>query len=90
MASFLAGLAAVGAIYFSTLIVYRLYGSAASHVPGPFLARISAWWQLWHVWQGDYHLAIGAAHRKYGRWNPRRRVTARATTCFNANPGPDA
>jgi hypothetical protein len=42
---------------------YRL-----SHVPGPFEASISAWWQFKHAIGGQYHLHLKAVAEKYGKF----------------------
>lgn len=57
-------------VYPVFLILYRLFLSPISNIPGPFLARISILWQLWHMWKHDYHVAIREAHRKYGHRSP--------------------
>jgi len=48
------------------VVVYRLKLSAVSQVPGPFFARISVMWKIWHLLRGDFHHAIREAHQRYG------------------------
>lgn len=39
---------------------------ALRKIPGPFLARITPWVQLYHGLKGDRHLWLYAQHQKYG------------------------
>ena len=41
--------------------------TSANRVPGPLLAKASRLWKIWHVLNGDFHIAIRAAHAKYGQ-----------------------
>ena len=62
----LMGLVLVSA-YWTSLLMYRILLSPLRSVPGPLLGRFSVGWHLWHTWNGDYHIAMRAVHRKYGK-----------------------
>ncbi|KAI5803281.1 cytochrome P450 [Peziza echinospora] len=60
-------------LYFTTLIVYRLYLHPLAKYPGPFLAKITPMHASWHAYKGDRHLLLYRLHKKYGpivRWGP--------------------
>ncbi|KAI0129094.1 cytochrome P450-like protein [Xylariales sp. AK1849] len=61
------GFAALSATYLLTLIIYRLYFHPLSKYPGPFLAKITDAYQLYHAWKGDRHLEFWRTHERYGR-----------------------
>ncbi|KAK0639669.1 cytochrome P450 [Cercophora newfieldiana] len=56
----------------ATLLAIALYlfGSYFSNplrkYPGPFLARFTNLWRLYHVNQGSFHLVVDDLHKKYG------------------------
>lgn len=56
--------------YFVGLIVYRLFLSPIANVPGPKLAAITSWveiyWDL--VRGGKFVFRIEEWHEKYGKW----------------------
>ncbi|KAL2808262.1 cytochrome P450 [Aspergillus granulosus] len=56
------------ASYAIALMVHRLCLSPISSFPGPFLARITFWYEFYHDWirTGQYYLEIEKMHRKYG------------------------
>ncbi|ROT38409.1 isotrichodermin C-15 hydroxylase [Sodiomyces alkalinus F11] len=60
-----AGVAAV--FYTTTLIVYRVFFHPLAKYPGPFLAKITNAYQLYHAWKGDRHLEFWRLHERYGR-----------------------
>jgi cytochrome P450 len=35
--------------------------------PGPFLAKITDWYGVYHAWKGDRHLEFWRTHEKYGK-----------------------
>ncbi|KAJ0109328.1 hypothetical protein J7T55_000253 [Diaporthe amygdali] len=66
-------LAGAGALYTTCLIIYRLYFHPLAKHPGPFLAKITDAYMLWHSYKGDRHLELWRMHQRYGRvvrWGP--------------------
>lgn len=53
-------------VYISSLVFYRLFLHPLSSHPGPFLAKITDWYSVYHAYLGDRHLALYRAHEKYG------------------------
>ncbi|KAG5947962.1 hypothetical protein E4U53_006355 [Claviceps sorghi] len=64
---YLALLAAAIALYASGLIVYRVFFHPLAKYPGPFLAKITDAFQLYHAYKGDRHLEFWRMHQKYGK-----------------------
>ena len=56
------------ALFLSLLLVvlYRLYLHPLARYPGPFLAKITDGYQLYHAWCGDIHLDGWRLHEIYG------------------------
>jgi len=50
-----------------TVAIYRLYFHPLAKYPGPFLAKITDWHQVYHAYRGDRHLEFWRAHEKYGK-----------------------
>lgn len=48
------------------VIVYRLTLHPLAKYPGPFLAKVTDWYSVYHAWRGDRHLEFWRAHEKYG------------------------
>ena len=46
--------------YFTTYKHFR-------HIPGPFFAKVSPLYSLWHAYVGDLHLDVLRCHEKYGK-----------------------
>ncbi|KAK8038259.1 Cytochrome P450 family protein [Apiospora phragmitis] len=63
----LLGVAAAIVTYVVTIVVYRLYFHPLSKYPGPFWAKITDAYQLYHAWKGDRHLEFWRNHEKYGK-----------------------
>ncbi|PMD48197.1 cytochrome P450 [Hyaloscypha variabilis F] len=63
------------ATYFICLIVYRVYFHPLAKYPGPFLAKITDFYSVYHAWKGDRHIDFYLCHEKYGaivRYGPNR------------------
>lgn len=56
----------VFALYQLGLVVYRAFYHPLAAVPGPFLAKCSPLWQLYHAFRGDECSAIRRLHEKHG------------------------
>ncbi|KAK9781653.1 hypothetical protein SCAR479_01524 [Seiridium cardinale] len=63
----LLGLVGLSTTYILGLVIYRLYFHPLSKYPGPFLAKITDAYQLYHAWKGDRHLEFWRQHELYGR-----------------------
>lgn len=50
------------------MLVRRRYSSGISQFKGPFLASVSAAWQIWHVAKGDIEYAVLREHKKHGTY----------------------
>lgn len=48
--------------------IYNLYFHPYAKYPGPFLARISPFYSLWHAYAGDLHIDVLQCHEKYGKY----------------------
>ncbi|CAM1504056.1 Fc.00g016470.m01.CDS01 [Cosmosporella sp. VM-42] len=70
-----------GLLYTVGLVVYRVFFHPLAKYPGPFLAKITDAYQLYHAYKGDRHLEFWRMHQKYGkvvRFGPN-------SVCFNSN-----
>lgn len=47
-------------------VFYNRFFHPLRHIPGPFLASITPWVQLYHGFQGDRHLWLHEVHEQYG------------------------
>ncbi|KAB2580509.1 Coagulation factor 5/8 type [Lasiodiplodia theobromae] len=64
---YVAGAASVAlAVYLLLLAVYRLTLHPLARYPGPFLAKITPWRDVYHAWRGDKHLDFYELHQRYG------------------------
>ncbi|KAI1878404.1 uncharacterized protein JN550_000586 [Neoarthrinium moseri] len=63
----LLGAVAASTTYIIGLVIYRLYFHPLSKYPGPFLAKVTDAYQLYHAWKGDRHLEFWRQHEIYGR-----------------------
>lgn len=59
--------AATGFAYALALVVYRVFFHPLAKYPGPFLAKISDAYLLYHAWKGDRHLEFWRMHERYGK-----------------------
>ncbi|KAH7057285.1 cytochrome P450 [Macrophomina phaseolina] len=65
--AYVAGAAAAAIIlYLTVLSIYRLTFHPLARYPGPFLAKITPWRDVYHAWLGDKHLDFYALHQRYG------------------------
>ncbi|KAG5970480.1 hypothetical protein E4U55_001665 [Claviceps digitariae] len=55
------------ALYTLGLIVYRLFFHPLAKYPGPFLAKMTDGYQLYHAYKGDRHLEFWRMHQRYGK-----------------------
>ncbi|RDW60060.1 putative cytochrome P450 67 [Coleophoma crateriformis] len=59
-------LSATFVAYLFFLAAYRLTFHPLAKYPGPFLAKITDWYSVYHAWKGDRHLEFWRCHEKYG------------------------
>lgn len=52
--------------YLTVLTIYRLTLHPLAKYPGPFLAKITDWYSVYHAWKGDRHLEFWRCHERYG------------------------
>lgn len=50
----------------ATIIIYRVFFHPLAKYPGPFLAKITDAYQLYHAYKGDRHLEFWRLHQKHG------------------------
>lgn len=53
-------------LYFTGLVVYRIFFHPLAKYPGPLLAKITDLYSTYHAWKGDRHLEFWRTHEKYG------------------------
>lgn len=53
-----------------TRIVWLLLFHPLSHIPGPFLAKVTDLWHLYHCWGGKRHHKLIQLHERYGKGFP--------------------
>jgi cytochrome P450 len=61
-----AGFLLGGAGFVTFIIIYRLRFHPLAGYPGPFLAKITSWHDVYHAYKGDKHLNFYHLHQKYG------------------------
>lgn len=56
-------------LYVVGLVTCRLWFSPIARFPGPFLPRVTFWYEFYHQWVkgATFHLRIEDMHRKYGK-----------------------
>ncbi|KAF2843450.1 cytochrome P450 [Patellaria atrata CBS 101060] len=62
----LASVIGTGLIYVLAVVLYRLTFHPLAKYPGPFLAKITAWYDVYHAYKGDKHIHFVYLHEKYG------------------------
>ena len=65
-------------LFLGWIVVHRLYLSPLSHFPGPKLAALTRWYEVYYevVLKGQFSFNIDEMHKKYGM---QVNVTVRAT-----------
>ena len=53
-------------IYITYTVVYLLFFHPLAKYPGPLLARLTPWWDVYHAYRGDKHLIFHRLHTQYG------------------------
>lgn len=48
------------------LITWQHVRNPLRDVPGPFLARWTDWWYMWHLFRGDFERVNQDLHKKHG------------------------
>ncbi|KAI6083178.1 cytochrome P450 [Hypoxylon rubiginosum] len=61
------GITASILLYVAGLVVYRVFFHPLAKYPGPFIAKITDAYQLYHAWKGDRHLEFWRLHERYGK-----------------------
>jgi len=51
---------------FTSMTIYRTCFHRLHSFPGPFLARVSKLWHVYHVRHSQNHLLLHSLHKKYG------------------------
>ncbi|KAL0935888.1 benzoate 4-monooxygenase cytochrome p450 [Colletotrichum truncatum] len=67
--------AGVGFLGLVSICIYRLHFHPYAKYPGPFLAKLTSWYSVYHTYIGDLHVDIWRCHEKYGdvvRYGPNR------------------
>ncbi|KAH7152601.1 cytochrome P450 [Dactylonectria macrodidyma] len=61
-------MAILAAIYVISVAIYRLYASPLAHFPGPKLAALTGWVEVWYdiVIGGQFTMQIEKWHKRYG------------------------
>lgn len=59
---------ALVAVHNAVFLVYQFFLSPLRKVPGPFLARITQWWEYVIVSRGKSHLDYIRLHEEYGEY----------------------
>lgn len=62
----LGGSAAAAVLYIFGVAVYRVFFHPLAKYPGPFLAKLTDGYQLYHAWKGDRHLDFWRLHEQHG------------------------
>lgn len=53
--------------YYTISLTYNLFFSPLRNIPGPFLARVSRWWEYLMVQRGVSNIEYVNLHKKYGQ-----------------------
>ncbi|KUJ20673.1 cytochrome P450 [Mollisia scopiformis] len=61
--------------YLATLVIYRVFFHPLAKYPGPFIAKVTDLYSVYHAWKADRHIDFQRCHQKYGnvfRYGPNR------------------
>ena len=58
--------AIIAVVAVTALVIYRIYFTQLSKIPGPKLAALTSLYYTFHEFQGDRQFFINALHKKYG------------------------
>jgi len=58
---------AVLVIAFTGYAIHQVFFHPLSDIPGPFLAKLTRWWQAYEVFSGAAEVTERALHEKYGK-----------------------
>lgn len=53
-------------VYLASIAVYNLFFHPLAKYPGPFIAKLTSWWDVYHAYKGDKHLLFHRLHEQYG------------------------
>lgn len=79
-------------IYITSLIIYRVFFHPLASYPGPFFAKITDLYTLYHCWAGYRHVDFLNQHAKYGpvfRYGPNK-LSFNTHTALHTIHGPKA
>jgi len=64
----IACISAISIVYAGGLVIYRLFLSPISHIPGPKMAAATLWYEFYYnvVKEGTYFLKVQELHKQYG------------------------
>ena len=62
--------------------LYRLTLHPLAKYPGPTLGRITDWYSVWHIWNGDQHLNLYRIHQIYGVFQFRNNKSTKSKLTF--------
>ncbi|KAH8595275.1 cytochrome P450 [Bisporella sp. PMI_857] len=78
------------AAWLLSVVIYRLFFHPLANYPGPFWAKITDWYSVYHCLTGNRHLEFYRIHQKYGkfvRYGPNR-LSVNSATGLKAIYGP--
>jgi cytochrome P450 len=52
--------------YVAFIAIHRIFFHPLSKYPGPLLAKLTPWWDVYHAYKGDKHLLFQRLHEQYG------------------------
>ncbi|TVY75627.1 Cytochrome P450 monooxygenase apf7 [Lachnellula suecica] len=79
-------------LWIFTLATYRVYFHPLAKYPGPLLAKLTDWYNVYHCFVGDRHIEFHRIHLRYGkivRYGPNR-VSINSATALRTIYSPKA